>query len=107
MREGYGFGFGRVLGLGVKALLFSFAEAVFFFPLLCEDVVKAHLVFGFEGLGDFGDGGEGPVEFVFDGFFDGQVGLGWGFAAWLPVLGREVDAGYLESVEEESGASGV
>ena len=90
------------VGFLLLADFFFFVDAVFF-PLVLEDFVEAPLVFAFHNWGQLGDGGEGSVEFVLDGFFDGFCWVGGGFA----VDWREVDAGDLEAVEEEAGAAGV
>ena len=56
---GKGSGLGLLLRLGAQSFFFFlfFLATVVLFPLVMEDLVEAPLVFGFDWLGDFSDGG--------------------------------------------------
>ena len=84
-------------------LFFFWSGVGVFLPLLEEYLFEVGFAVWF---GDVAFGGYGSVGWVFDGLLDGFFG-GGGFAVLSTIQGREVDAGDLEAVEEESGAAGV
>jgi hypothetical protein len=69
------------------------------FPLLREDFFEVFLAF--EALVEVGWWGEGAELGVFDDLFDGVGGVDG------ELLGREVEGGDLEAVEEEACAAGI